>query len=239
MSQRLTSITLLRFFFFKQKTAYEMQRGLVGSEMCIRDRYQRRVHGLPQIKINSVGQDNNFRNEENISNEYQLVSSHYSPLLQIPQKYPKPLTKKSRVENQQLSGPILNHHKKYVYPIKKESLSFIEPSSSAWTDKTKTQCLEPYQDNNSKLKLFLLKKVRRFPAIKRNSETQNINVIAQLSDYYGIRRGSVALLGRNLSHQSVDFVKKLNNPHSGVLQKIAFIQQFKMANNIYFHSVYS
>eukprot|EP00831_Metopus_contortus_P049850 TRINITY_DN41484_c0_g1_i1.p1 TRINITY_DN41484_c0_g1~~TRINITY_DN41484_c0_g1_i1.p1 ORF type:complete len:133 (+),score=31.45 TRINITY_DN41484_c0_g1_i1:57-455(+) len=24
-------------FFFKQKTAYEMQRGLVGSEMCIRD----------------------------------------------------------------------------------------------------------------------------------------------------------------------------------------------------------
>eukprot|EP00831_Metopus_contortus_P032369 TRINITY_DN26165_c0_g1_i1.p1 TRINITY_DN26165_c0_g1~~TRINITY_DN26165_c0_g1_i1.p1 ORF type:complete len:175 (+),score=49.38 TRINITY_DN26165_c0_g1_i1:37-561(+) len=36
----------LFFFFFKQKTAYEMQRGLVGSEMCIRDRYQRRVHGL-------------------------------------------------------------------------------------------------------------------------------------------------------------------------------------------------
>eukprot|EP00831_Metopus_contortus_P009239 TRINITY_DN13563_c0_g1_i1.p3 TRINITY_DN13563_c0_g1~~TRINITY_DN13563_c0_g1_i1.p3 ORF type:complete len:105 (-),score=26.61 TRINITY_DN13563_c0_g1_i1:150-464(-) len=28
------------FFFFKQKTAYEMQRGLVGSEMCIRDRYK-------------------------------------------------------------------------------------------------------------------------------------------------------------------------------------------------------
>eukprot|EP00831_Metopus_contortus_P061161 TRINITY_DN53017_c0_g1_i1.p3 TRINITY_DN53017_c0_g1~~TRINITY_DN53017_c0_g1_i1.p3 ORF type:complete len:130 (-),score=24.10 TRINITY_DN53017_c0_g1_i1:146-535(-) len=28
------------FFFFKQKTAYEMQRGLVGSEMCIRDRSQ-------------------------------------------------------------------------------------------------------------------------------------------------------------------------------------------------------
>ena len=28
------------FFFFKQKTAYEMQRSLVGSEMCIRDRYR-------------------------------------------------------------------------------------------------------------------------------------------------------------------------------------------------------
>ena len=26
------------FFFFKQKTAYEIQYGLVGSEMCIRDR---------------------------------------------------------------------------------------------------------------------------------------------------------------------------------------------------------
>ena len=27
-----------RVFFFKQKTAYEMLRSLVGSEMCIRDR---------------------------------------------------------------------------------------------------------------------------------------------------------------------------------------------------------
>ena len=26
------------FFFFKQRTAYEMLRSLVGSEMCIRDR---------------------------------------------------------------------------------------------------------------------------------------------------------------------------------------------------------
>eukprot|EP00658_Telonema_sp_P-2_P079232 TRINITY_DN7600_c0_g1_i2.p1 TRINITY_DN7600_c0_g1~~TRINITY_DN7600_c0_g1_i2.p1 ORF type:complete len:122 (+),score=16.43 TRINITY_DN7600_c0_g1_i2:30-395(+) len=28
---------LIFFFFFKQKTAYEMLRSLVGSEMCIRD----------------------------------------------------------------------------------------------------------------------------------------------------------------------------------------------------------
>src|SRR5678816_900726 len=28
------------FFFFKQKTAYEMLRSLVGSEMCIRDRFK-------------------------------------------------------------------------------------------------------------------------------------------------------------------------------------------------------
>eukprot|EP00831_Metopus_contortus_P040371 TRINITY_DN31629_c0_g1_i1.p1 TRINITY_DN31629_c0_g1~~TRINITY_DN31629_c0_g1_i1.p1 ORF type:complete len:170 (+),score=47.82 TRINITY_DN31629_c0_g1_i1:24-533(+) len=41
------------FFFFKQKTAYEMQRGLVGSEMCIRDRYQRRVHGVAAKALNT------------------------------------------------------------------------------------------------------------------------------------------------------------------------------------------
>eukprot|EP00831_Metopus_contortus_P062849 TRINITY_DN55100_c0_g1_i2.p1 TRINITY_DN55100_c0_g1~~TRINITY_DN55100_c0_g1_i2.p1 ORF type:complete len:160 (-),score=50.98 TRINITY_DN55100_c0_g1_i2:7-486(-) len=31
-----------------------MQRGLVGSEMCIRDRYQRRVHGESQIQSESL-----------------------------------------------------------------------------------------------------------------------------------------------------------------------------------------
>jgi len=29
---------LVFFFFFKQKTAYEIRLSLVGSEMCIRDR---------------------------------------------------------------------------------------------------------------------------------------------------------------------------------------------------------
>ena len=29
----------LSIFFFKQKTAYEIMPSLVGSEMCIRDRY--------------------------------------------------------------------------------------------------------------------------------------------------------------------------------------------------------
>ena len=31
-------LLIFLFFFFKQKTAYEMLRSLVGSEMCIRDR---------------------------------------------------------------------------------------------------------------------------------------------------------------------------------------------------------
>ena len=30
---------IVNSFFFKQKTAYEIQYGLVGSEMCIRDRF--------------------------------------------------------------------------------------------------------------------------------------------------------------------------------------------------------
>ncbi len=33
------------FFFFKQKTAYEMLRSLVGSEMCIKT-------GLPGYQLN-------------------------------------------------------------------------------------------------------------------------------------------------------------------------------------------
>ena len=31
-------VSIVSFFFFDQKTAYEMLRSLVGSEMCIRDR---------------------------------------------------------------------------------------------------------------------------------------------------------------------------------------------------------
>ena len=33
----VTGEPILRLFLFKQKTAYEMLRSLVGSEMCIRD----------------------------------------------------------------------------------------------------------------------------------------------------------------------------------------------------------
>ena len=38
---------LLGCFFFKQKTAYEIEYGLVGSEMCIRDRGQAVRQALP------------------------------------------------------------------------------------------------------------------------------------------------------------------------------------------------
>ena len=59
------------FFFFKQKTAYEIRLSLVGSEMCIRDRGFGRQKGhtelyrgaeyvvdfLPKVKIEVVIED--------------------------------------------------------------------------------------------------------------------------------------------------------------------------------------
>src|SRR5665647_3688514 len=39
------------FFFFKQKTAYEIGVRLVGSEMCIRDRVNQRAVTLNQVEI--------------------------------------------------------------------------------------------------------------------------------------------------------------------------------------------
>ena len=41
-------VVIYSFFFFKQKTAYEMLRSLVGSEMCIRDRSGFR-HNIPLL----------------------------------------------------------------------------------------------------------------------------------------------------------------------------------------------
>ncbi len=44
------------FFFFKQKTAYEILIGLVGSEMCIRDRTTG-VSGDPAVKERGARRD--------------------------------------------------------------------------------------------------------------------------------------------------------------------------------------
>ena len=41
------------FFFFKQKTAYEMLRSLVGSEMCIRDRHMGYPFFLSRVIVQS------------------------------------------------------------------------------------------------------------------------------------------------------------------------------------------
>ena len=37
----------MQFFFFKQKTAYELLRSLVGSELCISDRFGRELALTP------------------------------------------------------------------------------------------------------------------------------------------------------------------------------------------------
>ena len=51
------------FFFFKQKTAYEMLRSLVGSEMCIRDSaYDRGLNNGDQRHVR-IG-DHHDRTEE-------------------------------------------------------------------------------------------------------------------------------------------------------------------------------
>eukprot|EP00831_Metopus_contortus_P042188 TRINITY_DN3331_c0_g1_i3.p1 TRINITY_DN3331_c0_g1~~TRINITY_DN3331_c0_g1_i3.p1 ORF type:complete len:157 (-),score=56.13 TRINITY_DN3331_c0_g1_i3:124-594(-) len=44
------------FFFFKQKTAYEMQRGLVGSEMCIRDRVS--TQSTWEVRVPALSKEN-------------------------------------------------------------------------------------------------------------------------------------------------------------------------------------
>eukprot|EP00658_Telonema_sp_P-2_P083816 TRINITY_DN9174_c0_g1_i2.p1 TRINITY_DN9174_c0_g1~~TRINITY_DN9174_c0_g1_i2.p1 ORF type:complete len:115 (-),score=31.13 TRINITY_DN9174_c0_g1_i2:90-434(-) len=51
---------LFFFFFFKQKTAYEMLRSLVGSEMCIRDRYCESAHMRGDIVCGMMGVDRLF-----------------------------------------------------------------------------------------------------------------------------------------------------------------------------------
>eukprot|EP00831_Metopus_contortus_P022730 TRINITY_DN2044_c0_g1_i4.p2 TRINITY_DN2044_c0_g1~~TRINITY_DN2044_c0_g1_i4.p2 ORF type:complete len:112 (-),score=31.83 TRINITY_DN2044_c0_g1_i4:23-358(-) len=49
-----------------------MQRGLVGSEMCIRDRYQRRVHGGVQILKVRLLDMGLFKREANIETSTEI-----------------------------------------------------------------------------------------------------------------------------------------------------------------------
>eukprot|EP00658_Telonema_sp_P-2_P004871 TRINITY_DN11820_c0_g1_i2.p1 TRINITY_DN11820_c0_g1~~TRINITY_DN11820_c0_g1_i2.p1 ORF type:complete len:237 (+),score=43.66 TRINITY_DN11820_c0_g1_i2:103-813(+) len=68
------------FFFFKQKTAYEMLRSLVGSEMCIRDRYQRRVRGNSCRLMQATGSKLDLAPSQNpLVIEAQLATPDRSP----------------------------------------------------------------------------------------------------------------------------------------------------------------
>ena len=49
---------LTRIFFFKQKTAYEIGVRLVGSEMCIRDRFE------PNFKVSVTCESINKKENE-------------------------------------------------------------------------------------------------------------------------------------------------------------------------------
>eukprot|EP00658_Telonema_sp_P-2_P008570 TRINITY_DN13236_c0_g1_i2.p1 TRINITY_DN13236_c0_g1~~TRINITY_DN13236_c0_g1_i2.p1 ORF type:complete len:280 (+),score=26.30 TRINITY_DN13236_c0_g1_i2:54-893(+) len=60
------------FFFFKQKTAYEMLRSLVGSEMCIRDRASiSQAHTLPPAIASGFG------------NRSRVFSTEYDAMLPV------------------------------------------------------------------------------------------------------------------------------------------------------------
>eukprot|EP01121_Diplochlamys_sp_Union-15-3_P000002 TRINITY_DN0_c48_g1_i1.p1 TRINITY_DN0_c48_g1~~TRINITY_DN0_c48_g1_i1.p1 ORF type:complete len:243 (-),score=29.45 TRINITY_DN0_c48_g1_i1:661-1389(-) len=64
------------FFFFKQKTAYEMLRSLVGSEMCIRDRYQRRVRGSSFIYIKKMENKKLLKSNHNHNPQVKSSPNH-------------------------------------------------------------------------------------------------------------------------------------------------------------------
>eukprot|EP01015_Nassula_variabilis_P019641 TRINITY_DN3334_c0_g1_i4.p1 TRINITY_DN3334_c0_g1~~TRINITY_DN3334_c0_g1_i4.p1 ORF type:complete len:605 (-),score=135.08 TRINITY_DN3334_c0_g1_i4:148-1962(-) len=64
------------FFFFKQKTAYEMLRSLVGSEMCIRDRFLYAV--LPQDNSELRTLASQRPNYEVDENEYLTYDIEYT-----------------------------------------------------------------------------------------------------------------------------------------------------------------
>eukprot|EP00658_Telonema_sp_P-2_P036272 TRINITY_DN26274_c0_g1_i3.p1 TRINITY_DN26274_c0_g1~~TRINITY_DN26274_c0_g1_i3.p1 ORF type:complete len:146 (-),score=51.17 TRINITY_DN26274_c0_g1_i3:145-582(-) len=69
------------FFFFKQKTAYEMLRSLVGSEMCIRDRATnvmlREALETKELEWGTAGDNNlaNFAPKESLLGE---IEAHFN-----------------------------------------------------------------------------------------------------------------------------------------------------------------
>ncbi len=53
---------MCRCFFFRQKSAYKLQRGLVGSEMCMRDRFYCRAMKKPEERIVGVRMAGTYTN---------------------------------------------------------------------------------------------------------------------------------------------------------------------------------
>ena len=78
------------FFFFKQKTAYEISACLVGSEMCIRDRYHTE-HNPPKVagKDDVTGEELIQREddkEETVRHRLSVYHSQTKPLVDFYQK---------------------------------------------------------------------------------------------------------------------------------------------------------
>eukprot|EP00658_Telonema_sp_P-2_P052843 TRINITY_DN41158_c0_g1_i1.p1 TRINITY_DN41158_c0_g1~~TRINITY_DN41158_c0_g1_i1.p1 ORF type:complete len:147 (+),score=46.23 TRINITY_DN41158_c0_g1_i1:30-470(+) len=62
------------FFFFKQKTAYEMLRSLVGSEMCIRDSHKRVRDSLGDIPVELIPTDTTVENNRFVADMAKLTA---------------------------------------------------------------------------------------------------------------------------------------------------------------------
>eukprot|EP00658_Telonema_sp_P-2_P076398 TRINITY_DN6675_c0_g1_i1.p1 TRINITY_DN6675_c0_g1~~TRINITY_DN6675_c0_g1_i1.p1 ORF type:complete len:112 (+),score=31.75 TRINITY_DN6675_c0_g1_i1:25-360(+) len=75
MYEMTNSISDLFFFFFKQKTAYEMLRSLVGSEMCIRDSLSVGVLGIHHNE-GTGGQCEGLRGESHKLTKGYKISRH-------------------------------------------------------------------------------------------------------------------------------------------------------------------
>ena len=64
----------MRFFVFKQKTAYEMLRSLVGSEMCIRDRHVQVLYRRTRAEMPAEDIEIEEAEEEGVEFTYLAVS---------------------------------------------------------------------------------------------------------------------------------------------------------------------
>ena len=116
----------LGFFFFKQKTAYEIASCLVGSEMCIRDSEAQISTILEEVKglknISQIKQrgirpvihqvlDNNGMNCDDGQNIGEIFASFYSDLYAARSK---PVADENKIKTTECQQILALHKKKFT-----------------------------------------------------------------------------------------------------------------------------
>eukprot|EP01017_Pseudomicrothorax_dubius_P039098 TRINITY_DN5953_c0_g1_i3.p1 TRINITY_DN5953_c0_g1~~TRINITY_DN5953_c0_g1_i3.p1 ORF type:complete len:134 (+),score=45.91 TRINITY_DN5953_c0_g1_i3:1-402(+) len=120
-------LRLIRFFFFKQKTAYEMLRSLVGSEMCIRDRYEaelnsqheayeKKLKELREIVRKAKDKDDNLVEQDVLQRLKERVVNLESEIndLKNEKKYISDLKQRSDEEKNKLLNELKDLEMKYT-----------------------------------------------------------------------------------------------------------------------------